>query len=1445
MNKTLALASATAATAAELARLAFATQPSGFATATLGPRHLAFLPPEALALDLSDPAQREFGDYELLEKIGQGGMGVVYRARQKALQREVALKLLAAGPWASVDFIERFQREAQSAARMEHPNIVTVFETGSHEDLHYFSMRLVRGQSLAARLRESGPFKPNEAARLMRTVAEAVDYAHRLHVLHLDLKPGNILIDENGEPLVADFGLARRLDQALADHGDEVSGTPSYMAPEQAHARSQRIGTCTDIYGLGAIFYELLTGEPPFLGATPQETLNHVVLENPIPPRKRNPGIPADLEAICLKCLSKEPEQRYSRARHLADDLNRFLEGRPVSARPLNAPQRVLRFARRDPRLTGLVALLFFSLVIGIGVSSVQWRRAESNAETSRSLLWDSRRDTALRLEQDGKGFEALPKLLANLDEQEHVGKPVDAALDRRRIGLLVGQGATLIDRITVADANPMATQISPDGSLLALSFNDLSVRWYDTATLTERGRVSLADLTSSSGQRAPILLLRFVGEHRLRATFAWFTNFANPDDCDTWLIDLDHAKLVAPPAAFADFADANYSANGQYALLRNRQRRTQLWQVPQLPSTQWRPLSALAAAQADFQPWLLDPRGRFAISLGLGLRQLTFYDLPDLATAHVVNLPGNAGVAAWTLSGDGKTLALGDFEGRIFLLDTATRALRTLPTTRGREITWIAFSEDDAWLATASFDGTVHAFDVASGDSLVAGEMGHDYALQQVGLSHSKRLLIATGAGQTALWRLTLPGPRAVPAQRIGLGPAPHGLVGGPYPIGWSLDTGLLASAGLDGQIRLWRLPVSPMQSARASRQFSDAGFFDGSKLVDVEWNKLRIVATTGVALTPWLELPQPPGYAELLDGGRLLVLTTGPQLRIYDAANLQLRFPPIALDNSPQRLLANADGSRVLLSFGGSGPDGFLERLQLYNARTGERLPGEAVLRGQLRHLAFSADSTRILAVGPADAATTILASTGLHRIGEYPHDSDEPVKWADFASDRSGAASNDVVLVTSASDARLGNDSLLTWHPDDDQIRSKQSTGQTRPIGVIATATGAFVAGSNQDTLIPGTGDAHVIERLARSEPTAVLALSPDRRVLARAFQREIQLYDVATSTVIGPPLQSDSNAMDSVVQLMFSPDGRQLLARTVQGHWLLWPIAAEARSTKDLGASVMRLSVGNESQQTLVMPSAGERAALRVRDPGRWRTDENRPTPSPALRTLPGLIIPARAPDTTPLLLDLGAIYDFAPDEIRNTFYNIVPQMRPLPAGVQRIAGVDYDLRGMVQVGSLNRFGAEDSSIQIRCLPLPPEPVAALHMLFTVSLPTPMPTGQAVANMTLHYRDGGSAVLPLRAGQELRGFAGNDLGVPLAYAPNFVTTLFGYEDMVYTAPRLPNPEPQRPIRCLDLRVTQLDHPMLLLGITVEPVASAPTLAAPVTDAPILRITNQPGH
>jgi WD40 repeat protein len=1385
---------------------------------------------------LDDPAQRQFGDYELLEVIGQGGMGTVYRARQRGLDREVAIKLLSAGREASEEFVDSFRHEAQNAALLQHPNIVVVHEMGECGGLIYYAMQLVRGHSLSQRLAGEGRPSPREAAALLRTIAEAVDYAHRLGVLHLDLKPGNILLAQDGTPLVADFGLARRLEQALDN--ESVAGTPSYMAPEQAQVQGTALSPATDVWALGAVLYELLTGQPPFDGGEPAATLR-LLLDDDVCRPSRLATVPRDLEAICLKCLDKDPARRYPGARALADDLGRFLEGRAVSVRPLNALQRVARWARREPRLASAAALAIAALLAGVVATSLQWRRAQANAATASTRLWETRRDAALQLEQDGKGHQAMPRLLQNIEEQERAGRDDLVALDRRRLGLLEGQGAVLVDAVAIADANPLAVELSNDGTLLAMAFNDQSVRWYDTASLRERGRVSLKGKPNSEGQPRIPILLRFVDNHRLRATFEWYSNLASPDDGDTWLIDLDRRTVVEPPAAFADFADAIYSADGRHALLRNHRYQVQLWQVapwrPMSPLSSLSPLSPLRKPDTqDFLPWLLGPGGSFAVSQTIAARTLLFYDLPDLTTPHLLEPPGNTGISAWALSPDGRTLAVGDFEGRMFVVDTSTRAVRTLASPRGREITWFDFSAEGDWLAAGSRDGTAYAFDVRSGDSLVSGQMRHDFPLQRVGLDREHRLLVAAGEGQTALWHLPLPGPSAVPAQRVGAGPAPHGLAGR-YPIGWSLQAGLLASAGIDGQVRLWRLPMSPIPDARPAPQVPERTWFNGRRLVDVAWNLVRLLSLEGAAPTRWLTLPQPPGFAELVDGGRTVLVTTGPQLRILDGESLRLRFAPIALPDSPQRLLANADGSRVVLSFGTRGEDGFEERLRIYDARNGRRLPGEAFLAGPLHMLVFSPGDKRVLAVGPADAATTVLATAGLRRLAEYPHDPFQPVLWAAFDRGR------DVMLVTHARDPRLGEDALLVWDPVSDVVRARHGTGQARPLGVIATAVGPFVAGANYDLLDPGGTHAHPLAHQARSAATAVLATSPDGRIVAHAFAGEVQLRDVATGAALGRPLQGGSGALDVIHQLSFSDDGHRLLARTTGGQWLLWPIRGETRPARDLLAKLARLGTDRESQQALRVPGMAERAALRRRDPGRWPAPAIRPSPPIASRgPATDMAIPARAPGTPDLLLDLGTQYNFAPDTWRNSFYNIRPNMRPYPGGVQRMAGIDYDLRGMVQLGTPPPSGP--SSRAIDCQPVPPIHAAALHLLVMASLRSPDPDGRTVAYLRLRYRDGSSAVLPIRTGSEVPGFAGQDQTVPSAFAVNVAGPILGLEGETLSAPRLANPHPERLIRCLDLHATAAIRPLLVFAITVEPVTPRPFVAAAVIAEPVSRISHQ---
>ncbi|MEO6383494.1 MAG: WD40 repeat domain-containing protein, partial [Thermomonas sp.] len=755
---------------------------------------------------------------------------------------------------------------------------------------------------------------------------------------------------------------------------------------------------------------------------------------------------------------------------------------------------------------------------------------------------------------------------------------------------------------------NPLAIALSPDGSVVAVAGNDLSVRWYDAATLTERGRISLQGQVSSGGQARSIVLLRFIGNHRLRATLEWYANFVVPTDGDTWLLDLQRKTVVLPPVAPGDFSDANYSQDGRFALVRKADNRVQLWQV-----TPWKPLSEPVAAPGplwDALPWILSPDGRYAATLDAGMRELHLFDLPPLRYRQTLTLPKHAGISAWASSRDGKALALGDREGRVFVLDVATGGLRSFPATRGREITWLGFSEDDAWLVAGGVNGNAHAFDVASGDSLVSGSMQNDFPIRRVDVDRAQRLLVVAGEGRTALWRIAAGSGSfalARPATRIGIGPAAHGQAG-PYAMDWSFKAGLLASAGIDGQVRLWRLPLSPTAlSTIPSQRPERLHGLNGRRLVDVAWNRLRLISPDGRAGTPWLVLAQPPGYAELVDAGRTLIVTVGRQLHVYDVASWRLRFAPVTLPNTPQRLLVSPDSRRLLLSFGTSGREGFADSLHLYDVANGKALPGHIELPGPLLALKFAADGRRILAVGPDHHETTVLSSPALAVIGSYPNDPYQPVVDADFDSN-----GRDVLLVTRAGDARLGTDEFLIWDPKADRVRSRHPTGRARPYGIVALPHGAFVAAESHHMVYDGVDLRNIPRQDVTSDSAVgVIAASRDGRLVAVASQHAVQLY-TADGALIGNPLPVDVPPTDGIAEIAFSDDGQSLLARTIW-RWQFWPIKAERRPVGQLDTMIARLSFDSEHPQRLIMPSVSERASLRRNDPGAWPGLGPRPVP----------------------------------------------------------------------------------------------------------------------------------------------------------------------------------------------------------------------------------------
>ena len=1362
-----------------LAALAFRGSRAGsLATQT---KHLAWLPPDSLDLDLSDPTQCLFGDYKLVEKLGQGGMGVVYRAQQLGLDREVAIKLLSAGPWAAPDFVMRFRAEAQSAARMQHPNIVPIYEIGAHDELVFYSMRLVRGPNLAQFVAKHGACDPRQAAMDLRTIAEAVHYAHQLGVLHLDLKPDNILIDERGWPQVADFGLARRLDHTLSAEIEEISGTPSYMAPEQATVGKRLLTPATDIYGLGAIFYEMLTGIPPFKDASPFETLKQVRELAPRAPRELRAEIPRDLEAICLKCLAKNVDRRYASARELAEDLMRYLDRRPVQARPLSSPARAWRAARREPKLATALATAVLILISGLIVSSLQWRRADDNASNARSTLWQARRDAARTAFDSGDWFNGLPGLAANIAEQE--GNGVDAALDRVRLGLALGSGPRLVDQLRFEDGAVLPLTLSPDGTLLLACGAHLSVM-YEVATGAQRWSIKNDSAPweaqfESDGE--VVQITASLPDERINGQTKWTRRFRARDGVE-----------LLPGQDLGNPTYLRYSRNGRYALAGRGDPKTELRQMQLWQTDSWQPVSP--------RRWL--PRGYTELSddgsriylQRFGMRVVDVLDAKTLATRLTTTAPGKSSFNSHGFSPDGRWFANGYDNGRVELLDTRTLKLVELPRSFSNRVNMISFSEDSAWMAAGSRDGDIRIWDTTTGQSATAPVRSGAEVAGDLQIDRRAQLLLDWAHGMS-IWSLpptpsefALPvtiGPRMVINQHFDMGTL-------------SVRGGWLATQNDDsGDLRIWRLPQSNLRHAHAAPLHGPDLVFDGTHLVAVDGARVSIVdAWSERPSAPPLQHPQPVSFAELSTDGATLVAVSGRELFAWDWRANQARFAPIVLANSPQRVVMNPAATSVLVAYTEYRDERMVEIAQAFGLTDGKALAPAVALPGPLRGLRFSADGGRLVywrgnEVTVCDART-LLPLHDPFRLG----DAAKPV--FDGRIDPTGT-----LLATTQADQspfwRLDpiSGSVLAQITIDTQRAPVLAVTHDGKRIAAASSTGTFVlheSAKPRFLTLP--------EGVSPADNTA--AYSPDDRLVAIGIKDGVQIFDAATGERIGPPLRVALDMHDGLIQLAFAADGESVLARTVFGHWLLWRVAPDRRPADEIAREIDILGYMHGEADMGALDSS-TRAWLRSHDPGPPPSGDSDAAPSD-----PNTKSPPRDPATRAELLDLSPYYT----SIAGGDFRLIKifDLHQMPLGVQRLLGVDFDIRGRVQLAAPTySMLAQEFPQRLHGIALPAE-VAALDLL--VGDYFPLDAGEVAAEAVLTYRDGGVLRLPLsfRTGptdiaepieQPQKGEAMTDHVAPAAWlGAGFYTERWGSQPQRLYLERLVNPQPKRKLKSFSL-------------------------------------------
>ncbi|HEY5911396.1 MAG TPA: serine/threonine-protein kinase [Verrucomicrobiae bacterium] len=675
-------------------------------------------------------AGQRFDNYELLEKIGQGGMGVVYKARQLNLDRIVALKLLPFGQFSNEETVQRFKIEAAAAAGLQHPNIVAIHDVGEEDGQHYFSMDFIEGQTLAEVVREK-PLPARRAAGYLKTIAEAVHYAHQHGILHRDLKPSNILIDRSDQPRITDFGLAKRLtvDSDMTLTG-QVLGSPNFMAPEQAEGRLHQVGPATEVYSLGALLYHLLTRQPPFQADTLTSLLKQVIETEPVPPRLLNPGVPKDLETICLKCMEKEPARRYQTAKALAEDLDRFLDDKPIQARPVGVAGKGWKWCRRRPALAGMGAALVLVFLLGVGGIIWQWHQAKGNELVALQNAYAADMDLAHRALKEGDlGFT-----VSLLDKHRPARNSItDLRQWEWRYLWALSRGDEDL-RLHQYSAPIGSVAFSKDGTLLAVKEGS--------------DRIGLWNMTT----RQPITEFPAVGRKAVAFSpkdnlLAFGNRNARGSTVDLW--DTESRKLKSslerafPVRALAFSPDgtllATFDDNGTAEILE--------WRANRSLTT----LTAPPPRRGEAGAVAFSPDGR-KLAVGGDYGQMRVFSCAD-GRVLSIDTQTSDGVTALAFSPDSKILAAGFAytSGAISLWDPNSGELQGQLTNHGRHVNALTFSPDGQRLASASADRTIRIWSVAA-RAEVRRLVGHRDEVWALVLAPDGRTLIS-GCKDGAVW--------------------------------------------------------------------------------------------------------------------------------------------------------------------------------------------------------------------------------------------------------------------------------------------------------------------------------------------------------------------------------------------------------------------------------------------------------------------------------------------------------------------------------------------------------------------------------------------------------------------------------------------------------------------------------------------------------------------
>lgn len=1372
--------------------------------------------PRSSEPDPTDPSQREFGDFELREVIGRGGMGVIYRAFQRSLDREVALKLLSGGMWAAPEFVATLRREARHAALLQHPNIVAVYEIGDYDGQVYYAMQLVQGRSLAEHLQQQGPLSPRDAATLLRTVAEAVDYAHRQGMLHLDLKSGNVILGDDHVPRITDFGLARRLGADGSVDNERVSGTPGYMAPEQVQVGGEKLSAATDVWGLGAILYEALTGHPPFEGDSPQAVVGLVHDGTVRTPRRYNDGLPRDLEAICLRCLHKDPAQRYRSARALADDLGRFIEGREVRARPLNGVQHAWQWMRREPRMAVVSAVALAGLLAGVLIAAREWQRAEVHSLDASQNLWAQREESAWRQFEDSRGYAALSSLAANLREQVAVGATDEARHARLRLGIARSRMPALLGVFDAGAAVHVAT-LSPDGKWIALGVDPLTVALYERATGKLRWRTRLKQHRKSWDGQLRRLVFTPDGTH-IVVSEHWTMGQMRPAGFRTYRLAMSDGRQSPVPDDARTIGES-WSDDGRHVLLQGEDGQVTL----RTADGRLLAVSGIPVHGHPYRPsWLL-PAGIPFIGYRPHLGRVEVLDARTLAVRHRVDIdrPGD-GFIAWTSTPDGRWLALGTQQGRVLLVDTLTGAQRLLLADAGGEVTWLSTSAGGRRLAVSTRQGDLSLWSLPSGTPIgrivLRREVwGHQLECDEDG-DHC--VALAMHWDRVAMWAIDSIEGQGGQVVRVAPEITHHSFIPR-FASSFALASGVLLTGSQDGIVRLWRLPSSPERAAIAAPRREWPLTFDGRLLVEVDGLRLRLVdANTQRPASPWVAFERPIGFASLAPNGQDLVATSGNQVHVLQVPHLAPRYRPFPVGGAPMDLLISGDSRVLVTRWLPADPlvPGH-SRVQAFDLTLGHPIgPAGDMPMSSAR---LSHDGQSVLVVDPSASRLYAIRDLRRPRFVLAPASDGTTVVAAELDEGR-----REVVQATESNHGGLRSE-VQRWSLEDgrllqampltagiDSLVVEPTSGAIaisgRPGGTASTDLSVMIRRDGKRVPVALAGEGH----LARAQ-----ALSPDGAILAQALFNGIMLIDAAKGLPLGPPLQAPLPANDIVAQIAFAPDGGSVLARTTLGRWLMWSLAPDMRTTRVIEEEAALLAPPPST--SFIPPSQA------LQDSWRGPADAapaSRKQRSSAWSCL-AASIPPRLAQTPMHLVDLGPHYSMPVIDRLDiaTSYHVhnLAMGNPcgIPIGLERLAGRDYDLRGLLRLPSQ---GAAPVSITV-----PRGRFASVHVLSAIGAPPyDFNLAEPSAQLEFRYRDGSVATRTWAARLEVDGVHEPVVGsrVTLAWRGTTPRDEVGPGGGVslYSS-RVDNPHPERELVGLKLLAASsaiYDQRVLVAALTLDP-------------------------